>query len=117
MSKIVTQFPNRVVEQENIWIPMPDGTRLAARIWMPEQATTTPVPAILEFIPYRKRDFTATGDALHHPYLAGNGYAAVRCDVRGNGDSEGLFDDEYSMMATTWWSGWQRKAGATATSA
>ena len=96
MSKIVTQFPNRVVEQENIWIPMPDGTRLAARIWMPEQATTTPVPAILEFIPYRKRDFTATGDALHHPYLAGNGYAAVRCDVRGNGDSEGLFDDEYS---------------------
>ncbi len=98
MAKVVTRFARRVREIENVWIPMPDGTRLAARIWLPDDAEKSPVPAVLEFIPYRKRDFTAMGDALHHPYMAGHGYAAVRCDLRGNGDSEGLFDDEYSAQ-------------------
>lgn len=41
---------------ENEWIPLPDGRRLAARIWMPKTAKKTPVPAILEYLPYRKRD-------------------------------------------------------------
>ena len=77
---------------------MPDGVNLSATIWLPEDAETNPVPAVLEFIPYRRRDFTAAGDALHHPYIAGQGFAAVRCDIRGNGDSEGLFDDEYSKQ-------------------
>ena len=27
-----TDFPRKVREIENTWIPMPDGTRLAARI-------------------------------------------------------------------------------------
>ncbi len=75
---------------------MRDGVSLAATIWLPVDAEENPVPAVLEFIPYRRRDFTAGGDTLHHPYIAGQGYAAVRCDLRGNGDSEGLFDDEYS---------------------
>ena len=44
---------------ENCWIPMPDGCRLAARIWLPADAEISPVPAILEYIPYRKRDFHA----------------------------------------------------------
>jgi len=34
--------------------------------------------------------------ALTHPYLAGHGYACLRVDIRGNGDSEGLMADEYS---------------------
>ena len=55
-----------------------------------------PVPAILEHIPYRKRDGTAARDSLTHPYFAGHGYAAIRVDMRGNGDSEGLMEDEYS---------------------
>ena len=74
---------------------MADGIRLAARIWMPEDATTHPVPAILEYIPYRKRDSTRVRDALMHPYFAGHGYACVRADLRGSGDSEGLLQDEY----------------------
>jgi predicted acyl esterase len=28
-------------------------------------------------------------DALTHPYLAGHGYACVRVDMRGSGDSDG----------------------------
>src|SRR5690625_2471075 len=74
---------------------MSDGTRLAARIWLPVDAEQNPVPAILEYIPYRKNDFTAIRDSLRHPYFAGHGYASVRVDMRGSGDSDGLLLDEY----------------------
>ncbi len=77
-------------------ITLPDGTRLSARIWMPKDAEAHPVPAILEFLPYRKRDGTAARDQITHPYFAERGYAAIRVDMRGCGESEGLFDDEYS---------------------
>ncbi|MGD9387881.1 MAG: CocE/NonD family hydrolase [Gammaproteobacteria bacterium] len=74
---------------------MADGTRLAARIWLPEDATHHPVPAIFEYIPYRKRDSIRLRDETMHPYFAGHGYAAVRVDLRGSGDSEGVLQDEY----------------------
>ena len=74
---------------------MPDGCRLSARIWLPENAELEPVPAILEYIPYRKNDGTALRDSLYHPYFAGHGYAAIRVDMRGSGDSEGVMLDEY----------------------
>ena len=93
--KRIDSFPHPVKHLENVWIPMPDGIRLAARIWMPENAEREPVPAILEYIPYRKRDVTRDEDALNHPYFAGHGYAAVRVDLRGSGDSEGVLQDEY----------------------
>ena len=76
------------------WITLPDGRRLAARLWRPE--TDRPAPAILEYLPYRKRDGTAPRDATTHPVFAAAGYACVRVDVSGTGDSDGLFDDEYS---------------------
>jgi len=88
-------FPRRVRSVENSWIPLADGTRLAARIWLPEDAARDPVPAILEYIPYRKGDWTAVRDSLRHPYVAGHGYACVRVDMRGSGDSDGLLLDEY----------------------
>ncbi|MGH6920643.1 MAG: CocE/NonD family hydrolase, partial [Geminicoccaceae bacterium] len=46
-----------IVEIENVWITMSDGCRIAARIWLPKDAELEPVPAVLEYIPYRKRDF------------------------------------------------------------
>jgi len=79
---------------ENEWITLPDGTRLAARLWLPE--TRRPVPAILEFLPYRKRDGTAPRDESTYPVFAAAGYAGVRVDLRGSGESEGVIDDEYS---------------------
>lgn len=88
-------FPHEIKEEENVRIPMSDGIRLAARIWRPVLSDTAPVPAILEFIPYRKRDLTALRDSISHPYLAGHGYACVRVDLRGSGDSEGVLTDEY----------------------
>ena len=93
--RVVESFPHRVREIENCWITLSDGCRLAARIWLPEDAEREPVPAILEYLPYRKRDGTVERDALTHPYFAGHGYAAVRVDMRGNGESEGLMWDEY----------------------
>ncbi|MDH4572238.1 CocE/NonD family hydrolase [Salinicola acroporae] len=96
--KIKQDFPHRVREIENQWIVLADGTRLAARIWLPEDAETTPVPAILEYLPYRKRDGTAVRDELTHPYFAGHGYASVRVDMRGNGESDGLMEDEYAAQ-------------------
>ncbi len=93
--KVARDLPHRVREIEHQWITMSDGVRLAARIWLPENAEQQPVPAIVEYIPYRKRDFTLPRDELIHPWYAGHGYAAIRLDIRGSGDSEGLPMDEY----------------------
>jgi putative CocE/NonD family hydrolase len=93
--RMVTSLPHHITVEEHVWIPMSDGVRLAAKIWRPVAADEEPVPGILEYIPYRKRDLTAERDSLHHPYLAGNGYACVRVDLRGTGESEGVLVDEY----------------------
>jgi len=92
---IKSKFPCAIREIENTWIPLADGARLAARIWLPEGAELEPVPALLEYIPYRKNDGTAIRDAIRHPYLAGHGYACVRVDMRGSGESDGILYDEY----------------------
>jgi putative CocE/NonD family hydrolase len=95
---IVTIFPRAVRIIEHTTIPMKDGTQLAARIWLPEDAEQNPVPAILEYLPYRKRDGTYERDALTYPWLAGHGYAGVRVDIRGSGESDGLLSDEYARQ-------------------
>ncbi len=93
--RINDSLPYRFSEIENVLIPMSDGVRLAARLWIPEGAESDPVPAILEYIPYRKRDFKRIRDEGVHRYFAGHGYACVRVDIRGSGDSEGVLTDEY----------------------
>lgn len=94
----VDRFPHGVREVENQWIPLSDSCRLAARMWVPDIADTTPVPAILEYLPYRKRGGTETRDALTHPYLCGHGYVCIRVDMRGNGESDGLMLGEYLLQ-------------------
>ncbi len=88
-------FPRPVRVIDHQWIPLSDGVRLAARLWLPEDADRHPVPAIIEYIPYRHRDFTLPRDELIHPWFAGHGYAAIRLDIRGSGNSEGQPMDEY----------------------
>ncbi|MBS9403965.1 CocE/NonD family hydrolase [Halomonas sp. TRM85114] len=93
--RVVTDFPHAVECRDPVWIPMEDGVELCARLWLPEGAADAPVPAILEYIPYRLRDGSARRDAMHHHYFAGHGYASLRVDLRGSGDSGGVLTDEY----------------------
>jgi len=97
-TRIVSDFPCEVTEIEHVWIPMSDGVRLSARIWLPADAGRRPVPALLEYIPYRKRDGTRAWDDPRHRYWAGHGYACIRLDIRGTGESEGLIGDEYAPV-------------------
>lgn len=86
---------NRTIEEsENLFITLSDGCRLAARLFLPA-APRHPVPALLEYIPYRKRDFVRRRDEAMHRWFAAHGYAVVRVDLRGSGESEGLLHDEY----------------------
>ncbi|MEO8243895.1 MAG: CocE/NonD family hydrolase [bacterium] len=94
--KTVTEFPFAVIDVPDMGIVLSDGCRLSARIWRAEGAGK--VPAVLEYIPYRKRDGTLPRDEIMHPYVAGHGYACVRVDMRGNGDSDGLMADEYTIQ-------------------
>jgi putative CocE/NonD family hydrolase len=95
MPRYETSLPHAVRDTENVWITLSDGCRLAARIWLPDDEPGVPVPAILEYIPYRKRDFMRRRDEGMHHWFAGHGYAAVRVDMRGSGESDGVLHDEY----------------------
>ena len=83
---------------EQAWIPMKDGVRLAATLYMPDGAKAgEKLPALLEYLPYRKDDGTAAGDYPKHAYFARRGYISVRVDIRGFGASEGVPPErEYS---------------------
>ncbi|WP_211212237.1 CocE/NonD family hydrolase [Kiloniella laminariae] len=88
----------KVRSEENLWITLSDGCRLAARMWYPDDYRENPVPAIIEYIPYRKRDGSRLRDEGMYPHLASYGYACLRVDIRGNGESDGLMEDEYSQQ-------------------
>ena len=92
----VTRTPFEVAETRHVEVTLPDGCRLAARIWRP--VGDAPVPAVFEYLPYRKGDVTLYRDAIRAPYIAGHGYAYVRVDIRGSGESEGVLEDEYTAQ-------------------
>ena len=75
--------------------PAGDGARWPPASGCPPTPTSDPVPAILEAVPYRLSDGMAPRDALIHPYWAARGYACVRVDLRGSGESDGVLEDEY----------------------
>jgi putative CocE/NonD family hydrolase len=90
----IRQDARPIQMSDHVLIEMSDGVQLSARIWRPIEDVA--VPALLEYLPYRKGDWTAPRDAQRHPWYAAHGYASVRVDLRGSGDSEGVMTDEYS---------------------
>lgn len=88
---------HRIKIIENEWIPMPDGVRLAARIFLPEGAGHAPVGAVLEYLPYSKRKGYRRVDDRTAAWLVARGFALVRVDVRGTGESEGIIVNEYDL--------------------
>jgi putative CocE/NonD family hydrolase len=87
--------PYTVRSIEGVEIPMPDGTVLRGRLWLPKVPDGTRVPAIFNYCPYHWRLFTRPEDEQRFPYYASHGYAGVRVDIRGSGNSEGKPQDEY----------------------
>lgn len=85
----------RIEVIENLWIPMPDGIHLAARLFLPVHAQRHPVGVVIEYLPYRKRDAYRYRDDIAGPALAAGGIGLLRVDIRGSGDSEGVIRDEY----------------------
>jgi len=88
-------FPYDVEITEHTWIEMSDGVKLSAKLWQPQNIDRKTKGAILEYLPYRKDEFTALRDEIRHKYFAGCGYTSIRVDIRGTGDSEGIIEDEY----------------------
>ncbi len=89
--------PDYEYELEEVWIPMPDGVRLAADLYIPRGGKPgEKYPVILEYDPYRKDE--SRGDRFPiYAYFAERGYIVARVDIRGTGSSEGrLVPHEYS---------------------
>jgi len=84
----------RVVK--NVLVPVRDGVRLAADLYMPDPDPGEPLPVVMEYIPYRK-DEVAPGTRFYE-YLAAHGYVVARVDIRGTGASEGVSSDEYVLQ-------------------
>ncbi|MER8184698.1 CocE/NonD family hydrolase [Kitasatospora sp. NPDC094015] len=93
-----TSYPHPIT-REDVRIPLPGGELLHGRVWRP--VTGERVPALLEYLPFRLGDGTALRDAERHPWYAGHGYASVRVDVRGYGNSQGLPGDACSEQEVT----------------
>jgi predicted acyl esterase len=97
-----------------VQVPMPDGVTLATDVWRP-LLDGTPRPVLLRRTPYgRAVDFSLA------QALVGAGYVLVSQDVRGRGNSLGVFepffDDKVDGKATIEWAAKQPwSTGAVAT--
>jgi hypothetical protein len=83
-----------VLLYRDVGIAAANGIRLSCDVYLPAGAARS--PAILEHIPYRKDDLRAADDRRLGIRLGAEGFAYVRLDVRGTGNSEGVAVDEYS---------------------
>lgn len=85
------------IEVKEVWIPMPDGVRLAASLFMPaDRDPSARLPVLLEYLPYRK-DESRKGRFAVFSYFVARGYVVARVDIRGTGSSEGrLIAYEYT---------------------
>lgn len=100
MQEVKQYYPSLgVIWIRNMRIPMRDGITLAADVCLPDENLSKKMgwgkklPAVLEYIPYRKGE--AVPGARFSEELACKGYMVVRVDLRGTGDSEGTTSDEY----------------------
>jgi putative CocE/NonD family hydrolase len=85
------------MELKEASIPMPDGIRLAADLYMPTGGSTDErFPVLLEYLPYRKTEYRGY-DYPHYSYFVQRGYVVAKVDIRGTGNSDGrLIAYEYT---------------------
>ena len=77
-----------------VGIQASDGVRLAATLYLP--AGDGPFAALIEALPYRKDDVTASYADSYVRFAGEGGFAVLRLDLRGTGSSGGILEDEYS---------------------
>jgi len=83
---------------KNVLIPMRDGVRLAADLYVPDDADPDArFPVVMEYTPYRKDDVDLESRAFYLT-LPRHGYVVARVDIRGTGGSEGISTDEYTRQ-------------------
>ena len=90
--ELPTELSTRVTHvrrHRDLWVPMRDGVRLCADVYLPDGAG--PFPTILIRMPYGKREAYCYMPA-HGKFWARLGYACVVQDVRGRWDSEGTYE-------------------------
>jgi hypothetical protein len=86
-------YPVRV--DRRVFVPMADGTRIALTVYLPDAPGDGPFPAVIESLPYRKDDDCTARDWQTYSYLAAQGIAGIRLDIRGTGASTGVIAGEY----------------------
>ncbi|HYG71922.1 MAG TPA: CocE/NonD family hydrolase, partial [Actinomycetota bacterium] len=79
--------------EENVFVRMSDGVRIALTLHLPE--TQGPWPVVFEARPYRKDDLSWAG-GIYRRLVDEGDLAVCRADVRGTGSSEGVAEDEYT---------------------
>ena len=93
---------DKVGDPENVFFevtyPGKAPIKLAGHFWFNSDARNAgrKCPAIVELLPYRRRDGTMLADAKMYPWFAFNDYLCFRVDLQGSGDSEGVLTDEYT---------------------
>lgn len=75
------------------WIDVEEGVRLAVDVHLPPSHEGG-LATLVEALPYRKDDVTASYVSSYERYVAA-GFAVVRVDLRGTGSSGGIATDEY----------------------
>jgi uncharacterized protein len=75
------------------WIDVEGDERLAVDVYLPE-GERSGVATLVEALPYRKDDVTASYVSSYQRYV-GAGFAVARVDLRGTGSSTGIASDEY----------------------
>ena len=90
---LTTQDPAySVVKEENVYIPMTDGTRLAADVYRPEGQAGQRFPCLFEMTPYRKEMRAAEAA----DFFPARGFVYIEVDARGTGGSEGEYDGVFT---------------------
>ena len=83
------------MREEEVRIPVRDGSWLAATLYLPDTSRPEPQPCLVEALPYRKDDLTSSYAETYRSLCENHGYAVCRIDVRGTGSSPGDALDEY----------------------
>ncbi len=81
------------VSEQLVAISVEDGAMVAATLYLP--VTEGPFATLLEALPYRMSDVGASYADGYLRFAGEGGFAVLRVDLRGTGNSTGIAEDEY----------------------